>query len=60
MLKVHFKANHIDIRFTTFIPDLYSVLEASSPDLLVIADELKGSIIDLEWHDLVAVELGRE
>ena len=28
------------------------------PDRLVIADELKGSIIDLEGHDLVAVELG--
>ena len=25
----------------------------------MIADELKGSIIDLEWHDLVAVEPGR-
>ncbi len=29
------------------------------PDLLVIAEELKGSIVDLEGRDLVAVELGR-
>jgi glyoxylase-like metal-dependent hydrolase (beta-lactamase superfamily II) len=28
------------------------------PDRLVIADELKGNIIDLEGHDLVAVSLG--
>ena len=28
------------------------------PDRLVIAEELKGNIIDLEGHDLVAVELG--
>src|SRR3954452_22859979 len=28
------------------------------PDRLVIAEELKGKIIDLEGHDLVAVELG--
>jgi glyoxylase-like metal-dependent hydrolase (beta-lactamase superfamily II) len=28
------------------------------PDRLVIAEELKGSIVDLEGHDLVAVELG--
>ena len=28
------------------------------PDLLVIAEELKGTVIDLEGHDLVAVELG--
>ena len=28
------------------------------PDRLVIAEELKGSIIDLEGHDLIAVELG--
>jgi glyoxylase-like metal-dependent hydrolase (beta-lactamase superfamily II) len=28
------------------------------PDRLVIADELKGNVIDLEGHDLVAVELG--
>jgi glyoxylase-like metal-dependent hydrolase (beta-lactamase superfamily II) len=28
------------------------------PDRLVIADELEGSVIDLEGHELVAVELG--
>jgi len=28
------------------------------PDRLVIAEELKGNVIDLEGHDLVAVELG--
>jgi glyoxylase-like metal-dependent hydrolase (beta-lactamase superfamily II) len=28
------------------------------PDKLVIAEELKGNLIDLEGHDLVAVELG--
>jgi glyoxylase-like metal-dependent hydrolase (beta-lactamase superfamily II) len=28
------------------------------PDKLVIADELKGNVIDLEGHELVAVELG--
>jgi hypothetical protein len=28
------------------------------PDQLVIAEELKGNVIDLEGHDLVAVELG--
>jgi len=28
------------------------------PDRLVIADELNGSVIDLEGHELVAVELG--
>src|SRR2546422_3409580 len=28
------------------------------PDRLVIAEELKGDVIDLEGHDLVAVELG--
>ena len=28
------------------------------PDRLVIAEELKGNIIDLEGHDLIAVELG--
>jgi glyoxylase-like metal-dependent hydrolase (beta-lactamase superfamily II) len=28
------------------------------PDKLVIADELKGSVIDLEGHELIAVELG--
>ena len=28
------------------------------PDRLVIADELKGNVIDLEGQDLVAVELG--
>ena len=28
------------------------------PDRLMIAEELKGNIIDLEGHDLVAVELG--
>jgi glyoxylase-like metal-dependent hydrolase (beta-lactamase superfamily II) len=28
------------------------------PDRLIIAEELKGNVIDLEGHDLVAVELG--
>jgi glyoxylase-like metal-dependent hydrolase (beta-lactamase superfamily II) len=28
------------------------------PDRLVIAEELKGDVIDLEGHDLIAVELG--
>ncbi len=28
------------------------------PDRLVIAEDLKGNVIDLEGHDLVAVELG--
>src|SRR5919204_6387564 len=28
------------------------------PDRLVIAEELKGNVIDLEGHDLVSVELG--
>ena len=28
------------------------------PDKLVIAEELKGSVIDLEGHELIAVELG--
>jgi hypothetical protein len=28
------------------------------PDRLVIAEELRGSVIDLEGHDLVPVELG--
>ena len=28
------------------------------PDRLVIAEELKGNVIHLEWHELVAVELG--
>jgi glyoxylase-like metal-dependent hydrolase (beta-lactamase superfamily II) len=28
------------------------------PDRLVLAEELKGNVIDLEGHDLVAVELG--
>ena len=28
------------------------------PDRLVIAEELKGNVIDLEGHELVAVELG--
>ena len=28
------------------------------PDKLVIADELKGNVIDLEGHELIAVELG--
>jgi len=28
------------------------------PDRLVIAEELKGNVIDLEGHDLVTVELG--
>jgi hypothetical protein len=31
---------------------------AQIPDWLVIAQELKGNVIDLEGHDLVAVELG--
>jgi glyoxylase-like metal-dependent hydrolase (beta-lactamase superfamily II) len=31
---------------------------AQIPDRLVIAQELKGNVIDLEGHDLVAVELG--
>ena len=61
VLKVHFKANHIDIKFTTLIPDCIQVWKASFlgqiPDRLVFADELKGSLIDLEGHNLVAVEL---
>jgi len=28
------------------------------PDKLVVAEELKGNVIDLEGHELVAMELG--
>jgi glyoxylase-like metal-dependent hydrolase (beta-lactamase superfamily II) len=42
-----------------FVAKFWSVLfPGQIPDRLVIAEELQGKVIDLEGHDLVAVEVG--
>ena len=42
-----------------FVGNFWSVwFPRQIPDRLVIADELKGNVLDLEGHDLVVVEVG--
>ena len=42
-----------------FVGNFWSVwFPGQIPDRLVIADELKGNVLDLEGHDLVVVEVG--
>jgi glyoxylase-like metal-dependent hydrolase (beta-lactamase superfamily II) len=42
-----------------FVAKFWSILfPGQIPDRLVIAEELQGKVIDLEGHDLVAVEVG--
>jgi glyoxylase-like metal-dependent hydrolase (beta-lactamase superfamily II) len=55
-------ANTIKLMRQHASPEFKNIWEAAFPgqipDRLVIAEELKGNIIDLEGHQLVAVELG--